>query len=321
MRGAAMAVRTQLSNTSLTSSCRNITSPNDSNLWHGDCCKEKIQEVRWLGNFEEVPEYQRKPYIHWYYRLEAPRMRHFWRVHNELGNMWTHLFAAAVTLIRFRSWWQCEPTQDATAAPSLVWTRQTYAAGVATFFFGSLITFCISVMYHWRHCGKELEVKCWLCLDISCCGLLLLLGFAAGVPMGFHCYPELQKGYMLQAVTVALAAVCAFAFETPATRGRFSSPTLILGGISALWPALHWLMISTAGRQAAGGWLLVVIVCGILATLFYTKSIPECFAPGRFDLLCNSHQLWHVFIYGAIAAYAEALIAVFKLTASSSFCQ
>lgn len=313
-----MAVQTELSTASLTSSCRNNSSPAISNF----CCGKEIDlkvEDRWLGTFEEVPEYQRRLYILRHYRLDAPRMRHFWLLHNEFGNMWTHLVALVLTLVRFGSWLHFE-LQDSSAT-SLAWPRQIYAAGVVSFYFASLLTFGISVMYHWRQSGKEREVSCWLCLDISCCALLLLVGFIAGVPMGFHCHPELQKGYMLQATTVALAALGAFASESHGTRGHRSTHALILGGISALWPALHWLILSTEGRQAAGAWLVLVIISGSLAATFYTKYIPERFAPGRFDLLCNSHQLWHIFIYVAIAAYGEALVVVFKLTASSSFCR
>lgn len=310
-----MAVQTELSSASLTSSCRNNSSAAISNL----CCGKEVDlkvEDRWLGNFEEVPEYQRRSYILRHYRLEAPRMRHFWLLHNEFGNMWTHLVALVLTLARFGSWLHYELQHSNRqrfwdSSSGLAWPRQIYAAGVVSFYFASLLTFGISVMYHWRQSGKEREVKCWLCLDISCCALLLLVGFIAGVPMGFHCHPELQKGYMLQAITVALAALGAFASESHATRGHRSSHTLILGGISALWPALHWLILSTEGREAAGAWLVLVIISGSF----------ECFAPGRFDLLCNSHQLWHIFIYVAIAAYGEALVVVFKLTASSSFCR
>lgn len=320
-----MAVQTELSSASLTSSCRNNSSAAISNL----CCGKEVDlkvEDRWLGNFEEVPEYQRRSYILRHYRLEAPRMRHFWLLHNEFGNMWTHLVALVLTLARFGSWLHYELQHSNRqrfwdSSSGLAWPRQIYAAGVVSFYFASLLTFGISVMYHWRQSGKEREVKCWLCLDISCCALLLLVGFIAGVPMGFHCHPELQKGYMLQAITVALAALGAFASESHATRGHRSSHTLILGGISALWPALHWLILSTEGREAAGAWLVLVIISGSFAATFYTKNIPECFAPGRFDLLCNSHQLWHIFIYVAIAAYGEALVVVFKLTASSSFCR
>lgn len=316
-----MAVQTEVSRESLSSSCRNNSSPCVSNLCCGNAdIKTKELQERWLGGIDEVPDYQRRVYILWYYRLEAPRLRHFWRLHNEVGNMWTHLIAAALTLVRFGCWLQAELLEDYSVS-GLSWPRKLYAAGVVSFYLASLLTFGISVTYHWRQSGKEREVKCWLCLDISCCALLLLVGFLAGVPMGFHCHPQLQKAYMLQAMSVAVGTLCAFLSESPATRGHRSSPFLILGGISALWPALHWLILSSEGRQAAGLWLLLVIISGILATIFYTKYIPECYAPGRFDLFCNSHQLWHCFIYIAIAGYAEALVAVFKLTASSSFCQ
>ncbi|CAE7764538.1 HHP4, partial [Symbiodinium pilosum] len=112
----------------------------------------------------------------------------------------------------------------------------------------------------------------------------------------------------------------AFSVETASTRGEWSTPVLLFGGLSALWPTVHWLLICHAGREAAGAWLLLVIVAGSLAALVYSRSIPERYRPGRFDLVGNSHQLWHVLIYAAVAAYSEALVTVFALTASASFC-
>ena len=60
---------------------------------------------------------------------------------------------------------------------------------------------------------------------------------------GFHCFPALQKGYMLQAATVCLAALgggeahmaefVPGALATEGSRGQRSSYTLILGGVSA----------------------------------------------------------------------------------------
>ena len=120
------------------------------------------------------------------------------------------------------------------------------------------------------------------------------------------------------------ALVCTIAVGTLVSepkRGDWSSLALIFCGISAIWPALHWLVISVEGREAAGHWLVLVIVLASAASILYTQSIPECYAPGCFDLACHSHQFWHVLIYGAIAAYTEALITVFALTDSPSYCR
>lgn len=312
----AMARRKKSEDLALSSSFRNCNSPPGSNCDRCGKVVEKASEARWLGTVDEVPAYQRRPFILKFYRLEVPRLRHFWHLHNEFGNMWTHIVALVLTAWRFLAWIRSDLPGDAELSPA----RSTYAVGVVGFFVASLVTFAVSVTYHWRHCSNECEARCWLCLDISCCGLLLLGGFLSGVPMGFHCYPELQLRYVMQSVLVALAAVGAFASETAATRGDWSTPVLIIGGLSALIPALHWLLLCRPGREAAGAWLLLVIFCGSLASAVYSRSIPERYRPGHFDMVGNSHQLWHVFIYGAIAAYSEALVTVFSLTASPAFC-
>ena len=134
-------------------------------LGHGDKCGEDCEhgrkEDRWLGTWEEVPEYQRNPHILRYYRLERPRYRHFWRGHNEFGNMWTHLFAAVVMALRFVRW-----LQEPVASAATTWTHVFYCTGIFLFFVASIAVFAVSVQYHWRMCSTEKDVRCWHCVDV-----------------------------------------------------------------------------------------------------------------------------------------------------------
>lgn len=46
----------------------------------------------------------------------------------------------------------------------------------------------------------------------------------------------------------------------------------------------------------------------IIGTLLYTFKIPECFYPGGFDYIGNSHNLFHIFIaIGAFVHYNNIL--------------
>ncbi|CAE8622555.1 unnamed protein product [Polarella glacialis] len=267
----------------------------------------------WLGSAEEVPGYQRRRFIHRHYRLEPPRLCHFYRCHNELGNMWTHVAALGFTLMRFASWWVQVPSHS-----DLVWPGPLYAFGVAAFFVSSLFVFSVSIQYHWRYCSGEREFNGWLCLDLAGCFMTLFIGFAAGIPMGFHCFPHLQKVYLTQAGVICAAMLAALVLERK--RGEKVITVLGWGGISAVVPAIHFLAISEVGRNRIGLRLLLVVLCGVVAFLIYTKLWPECYAPGSFDLWGHSHQLWHIFIFLAIAQYNEALIDIFNLTASAEFC-
>eukprot|EP00927_Polykrikos_kofoidii_P085987 TRINITY_DN9505_c0_g1_i2.p1 TRINITY_DN9505_c0_g1~~TRINITY_DN9505_c0_g1_i2.p1 ORF type:complete len:277 (-),score=38.71 TRINITY_DN9505_c0_g1_i2:75-905(-) len=254
-----------------------------------------------------VPELRRRPFICGYYRLEEPRLCHVWQCHNELGNIWTHAFAAVATVARL-AWWVSARQED------MSWPRGGYFCGVVAFFMVSAGTFIISMQYHWRTCTScNKEFLKWMCLDQSACLAAVVVGFFAGVPMGFHCFPKLQTVYMTQSVVVCGGMSIAIAY-IPKERWDQIVAVLVSGTVSALVPAVHWLIVSKSGRQAAGTLLSWSIVLLSAAVFIYLRFIPERYAPGRFDLVFSSHQIWHVLVFSVVSLYGECLIRVYKLS-------
>eukprot|EP00933_Yihiella_yeosuensis_P075016 TRINITY_DN84145_c0_g1_i1.p1 TRINITY_DN84145_c0_g1~~TRINITY_DN84145_c0_g1_i1.p1 ORF type:complete len:100 (-),score=11.98 TRINITY_DN84145_c0_g1_i1:89-388(-) len=98
-------------------------------------------------------------------------------------------------------------------------------------------------------------------------------------------------------------------------------PTLIVGSLSALIPVFHWLLISEVGRHEQGWRMMLILGFSISAQQVFSRMAPECFYPGRFDLLGHSHQIWHVLIFLGMAQYSEIMIEVFALTGSEDFCR
>ena len=41
---------------------------------------------------------------------------------------------------------------------------------------------------------------------------------------------------------------------------------------------------------------------------FYASRVPERWAPGRFDLVLQSHQLWHLCVLAAIFAWYDGIL-------------
>lgn len=266
-----------------------------------------------LGLASQVPEVRRRPFICAYYRLEPPALRHFWCSHNELGNLWTHIIAFAISGWRFVSW-----LLNVEIPP---WGLLTmYQAGICLFLVGSLVMFYVSVEYHWRSCDTDAAYLRWLCLDQSMCLALVIIGFFAGVPMGFHCYPRLQCLYCCLSVLTCLAMAVAVS-ALPKERWELIAAVIILGtGIGYVTPAIHWLYICERGWQVAGPKFVVQLLVTFIAVVLYVKFIPECFAPGRFDLWGHSHQWWHCAIFLSILLYSEVCIDVYALVASGNFC-
>mmetsp|Transcript_81967 Transcript_81967/g.222561 ORF Transcript_81967/g.222561 Transcript_81967/m.222561 type:complete len:140 (+) Transcript_81967:123-542(+) len=137
--------------------------------------------------------------------------------------------------------------------------------------------------------------------------------------MGFHCYPELRQAYAWVAMIVCILTSIALAL-IPKTHSTVISAVILAGAFVAVVPAAHWLLLSTAGRRATGGSFCFAIVCACVACLVFFKMFPECYAPGRFDLFGNSHQLWHMLIFLTIVKYGDCLTAVYSLTATTEYC-
>jgi len=131
------------------------------------------KEQQRLGTAEEVPEHQRRPHIKGYYRLESPRPKHFWSLHNEIGNIWTHLAALAYMVVYFADWLSEQHPPWQVESP-----RRFYLCGVAAYFFASIVVFATSVVFHWRACTSEREFLCWRCLDFSACLGLVVVAVA-----------------------------------------------------------------------------------------------------------------------------------------------
>mmetsp|Transcript_27900 Transcript_27900/g.60564 ORF Transcript_27900/g.60564 Transcript_27900/m.60564 type:complete len:357 (-) Transcript_27900:21-1091(-) len=315
-----------------------------SRAWRrGFLCQKKRE---WLGLEEDVPSYQRRDFIRRYYRTERPRLSHFFWLHNEWGNIWTHIASGLYMLYRFYLWLEAQLELTAVAEPPLFsiqnmsgvpfataatqtsasatasasasvrsnddWLRLGYAVGVAAFYIGSLLVFFVSGQYHWRMCAKEREFHCWRCLDQSGCLFVVAIGYFAGIPIGFHCFPFWRSFYMALAVSVCL--LMAGVFASKAGNADHISYTIILGSLVAFLPAMHWLFLSKVGREAIGFDFTMSMLSAVIAVCFFCKMAPECWAPGRFDLFFNSHQWWHIFIFITILKYSECLSRVYALT-------
>jgi len=272
-----------------------------------------VDDSRWLGGVEEVPTFQRRKYILHYYRLGSPRFRHLYLLHNESVNIWTHIAAASLTLLHFW-WWLAE--QEPPWALERV--RSFYFIGVVLWFIMSISVFGVSATYHWKRCAREEDFDRWYCLDVSFCGALVVMGFLSGVPMGFHCHGELRTMYM--ALSFLVVVITAFVMRNVRdAEARFL--TLTSASLFFIIPAVHFLWVSRAGREAMIFQIIMCMVTGTAGAVICSQMVPECFSPGRFDILGHSHQIWHILIFATVTLYTKCLVNVFQLTSSAGFCE
>merc|ERR1712232_166744 len=169
-------------------------------------------------------------------------------------------------------------------------------------------------------CSTDEHFLRWMYFDQAACLLLIVVGFFAGVPLGYHCFPVLRLVYITLCIAVCLLMVILVAM-LPKERWETIAHVIMAGTFLVYFvPAIHWLIVCEPGREAIGGLLTTQVICTALAAMFYTQYIPERFAPGWFDLVGNSHQLWHVAVYISAALFGECLIRVDYLIGSGMFC-
>ena len=59
----------------------------------------------------------------------------------------------------------------------------------------------------------------------------------------------------------------------------------------------------TAFIDLAFGWLLAMSAVAMIGVTVYAMRIPERFGPGKFDIMCHSHQFFHVAVI--VGAYVH----------------
>jgi len=146
--------------------------------------------------------------------------------------------------------------------------------------------------------------------------ILIVGSFVPSVYYGFFCNERLMWTFWTMMFT--LGTICAVVtltprFGTPPWRPYRAGMFIALGG-SGVLPVLHG--ISLFGFEALDErmgvtWLLAQGTLYISGALIYAARFPERLAPGRFDLLGASHQIFHCFVVMAALAHLKGLVTAF----------
>lgn len=261
---------------------------------------------RRLGLASEVEEHQRRDFIVGYYRLEQPRLQHLISCHNETLNIWTHFVGTIYFAIRGFAWISAQMSQDQNSA--LIDQSQVYYSSLVVLL---LISggYCMgsSTVFHWCSCSPIKEHACYLSLDRSGILTFICSSFLVGISMGYSCVPEIQKVYL---VLTCISCIGMVASLTIPQLQSYTTMILLAGGLWGLIPTLHWFlfvanktMMDEIGSGIALGALLFLV-----SAFWYFSGLPERLAPGRFDLVGTSHQIFHCFVFVACAVFVESLI-------------
>eukprot|EP01122_Echinamoeba_exundans_P016977 TRINITY_DN8786_c0_g1_i1.p1 TRINITY_DN8786_c0_g1~~TRINITY_DN8786_c0_g1_i1.p1 ORF type:complete len:312 (-),score=10.17 TRINITY_DN8786_c0_g1_i1:142-1077(-) len=266
----------------------------------------KSAPVGSLVNRYEADEYLTiNPYIINYFRNRYSVSKSFVSVcelHNETGNIWTHFLPfLALFFLGYQTWIE-HPLLFPVGVPAFdKWMLVGTIAFCASCFFNSTV-------YHTFMSHSERAYGYLLRLDY--CGIngVIVACTVGGVYFGFYCFPEWKILYMTVPTILGGSVMILDLYP------------LLIGGQSVrqmhavhkirvflftfmvcfgLCPLFHWVYLNGYYSVASQNFLwriLMIYVYLAIGFFFYLTRIPERFAPGKFDLLLHSHQLWHVFV-------------------------
>lgn len=270
---------------------------------------DEIDLQRCLLCSSDVPVYQRVPFIVRGYRPRprstAALLRTLFTVHNETGNIWTHLLPFGYYSIRALQVSRDlahgeDPSGDRVALVEFVW--------VLVILLATSVCLLNSWSYHLCSCSDRGFSECMLRVDRAGIVCLVAASYASGIALGYRCAPRLRVFYLF--FSAGVAAALTFAMARPQLIGNIQSFFITCVGLGLL-PAAHMLCISP--------WEDIAVVAPYLAAMFgwygigaafFVSRWPECRWPGRFDIWGHSHQLWHTCVLFAAASWIRGIYAM-----------
>ncbi|WOO80443.1 ADIPOR-like receptor [Vanrija pseudolonga] len=225
-------------------------------------------------------------------------------VHNETVNIHTHSIGAAffafllpyhLLSTHFPSLGGFFPTVAGGAPVATVADK----LGIACYCVCAVTCLGLSSWFHTVQCCNR-EV-CALAHSGDYIGIVVLIvgSILPGMYYGFHGSLGLQVFYM--AAILGAGITSGYIVLSPHHKGHrwHRTLTFIALGLSAVFPVAH-VMIAKGLDFARDKMGVSYIVAGgasyIFGALLYAGRIPERLAPGKFDYIGSSHQIFHCFV-------------------------
>ena len=205
--------------------------------------------------------------------------------HNETCNIWTHLVPGlfAVYLL----------FKEASAGNTVI----------ALYCLCMTAMFATSTLYHTFSCMDRKTTKLFLKMDLT--GILILM-WGSNLPIvtyGFNCESTIRTVYFGTGTIVVFIAWSAL------MRNPYSAHSAILLLFVVAFSAvevIHENIMFSSPQLTMPIWFRVFGTY-LVGAGFYVSRVPERWAPGRFDYIGNSHQIWHLAVtLGAFLQYYNA---------------
>lgn len=184
--------------------------------------------------------------------------------------------------------------------------------GFGIFLLAAITCLSLSTSFHTLACHSHAVAKRFNALDYVGIVVMIVGSFLPALHYGFYCRPDLQVTYALAIAALGSLAtwtVVSPRYATPEFRPYRTAIFLSLG-LSAVIPVAHGYFLygyQTLRLTMGLDYLVLSGALYVAGALLYACRVPERFAPGRFDYLGASHQIFHTFILLAALAHYVCL--------------
>lgn len=302
---------------------------NEEKLKKNPNSKESFMDrlTRWpcLCCYDEVPEFQQEnQWIHTGYRsgwtLGDQLLGLFYPFHNETVNIWTHLIGFIVCAVVFAG--LAYEVRDPKFVEYIIeggerlrhllepvyrWPVFIYLAGAMICLGGSAIGHSLNGL------SQRSNYVLWR-LDYIGIVVLIAASFFPPIYYSFMCNPIWKNIYLVAIVLFAMTIIgLTFKSNFHNEKMRLIRVTLFAGmGLTGIVPWIHGIIINfgvpLAMEAAIHMGLMAVSYLG--GVVFYACRVPERWLPGKFDLLFNSHQIWHLAVLLGIFNHYNATMSL-----------
>jgi len=261
-----------------------------------------------LFNKSEVPTIFHEPYITAAYRRPycgpLQCIKYAFTLHNDVGNFWTHF----LTLIAWLVWLQFV-VRDYDMSSD-------YNAPLLCYWIGCCSVVLLSCVAHMFN--PLSDVMYHVCFMIDYTGISMYM-YGGGVAYYYYERPLTSTIYRWEYLHLALQMSINISALIFTSMSRFfwgqhqhtiRAVSFLPGFVLYIVPVLlRWLechgedCIPSSLPYHACMWLGTVV----MAIVFVSK-IPERYAPGKFDIIFQSHQLFHIISSVAVTAHMKLLL-------------
>jgi len=216
-------------------------------------------------------------------------LRSIFSIHNETGNIWTHIIGVILFLLYFfDNYYKYESTLH----------RTMFYMSVG----GCIACYLTSCIYHTFNCHSQHVFETLLYCDFVGIALIIFGVTAATIFFVMRCLPEVRNFYVITCIAFGLILLGTIVVQIYLRRsyfGNLSQYLLLTFGILGVVPLVHftWVHGLESAEVKASIWtIMVAYICLAFGFVLWKFHIPERWLIGKCDIWFSSHQLWHIFV-------------------------